>query len=52
MISEGVVISTSTAPLSLLGVSMQLCAPESALENVWHILEVLEGSPAESAGPF
>ena len=29
---------------------MRLCTPESALENVWHILEVLEGSPAESAG--
>jgi len=29
---------------------MRLCSPESALENVWHILEVLEGSPAESAG--
>jgi S1-C subfamily serine protease len=29
---------------------MRLCTPESALDNVWHILEVLEGSPAESAG--
>jgi len=42
--------STSAAPPSLLGLSMRLCTPESALENVWHILEVLEGSPAESAG--
>lgn len=29
---------------------MRLCEPESALEHVWHILEILEGSPAESAG--
>ncbi|KAG8903413.1 hypothetical protein FRC01_009206 [Tulasnella sp. 417] len=35
---------------SLLGLSMRLCEPESALEHVWHILEILEGSPAESAG--
>ena len=42
--------SVSGAPPSLLGLSMRLCTPESALENVWHILEVLEGSPAESAG--
>lgn len=35
---------------SLLGLSMRLCEAESALEHVWHILEILEGSPAESAG--
>ncbi|KAF8339602.1 GRASP55/65 PDZ-like domain-containing protein [Cantharellus anzutake] len=35
---------------SLLGLTMRLCEPESALDNVWHILEVMEGSPAESAG--
>ncbi|CEL51949.1 Golgi reassembly-stacking protein 2 OS=Rattus norvegicus GN=Gorasp2 PE=1 SV=3 [Rhizoctonia solani AG-1 IB] len=35
---------------SLLGLSMRLCNPEQALENVWHILDVHEGSPAESAG--
>jgi golgi reassembly-stacking protein len=29
---------------------MRLCTPELSLDNVWHILEVLEGSPAESAG--
>lgn len=29
---------------------MRVCSPEHALENVWHILEVLENSPAESAG--
>lgn len=40
---------TKDAP-SLLGLSMRLCTPEYALENVWHILEVLENSPAESAG--
>lgn len=29
---------------------MRLCEPEQALDNVWHVLDVLEGSPAESAG--
>ncbi|KAH8929283.1 hypothetical protein BT69DRAFT_1236069, partial [Atractiella rhizophila] len=39
---------------SLLGLSLRLCHPQHALENVWHVLEILEGSPAESAGlvPF
>ncbi|GLB38247.1 putative GRASP55/65 PDZ-like domain containing protein [Lyophyllum shimeji] len=35
---------------SLLGLSMRMCEPEHATENVWHVLDVLEGSPAESAG--
>lgn len=35
---------------SLLGLSMRLCQPELSLDNVWHVLDVLEGSPAESAG--
>ncbi|KAH9925560.1 GRASP55/65 PDZ-like domain-containing protein [Fomitopsis serialis] len=35
---------------SLLGLSMRICQPELALDNVWHVLDVLEGSPAESAG--
>lgn len=35
---------------SLLGLSLRVCQPEFALDNVWHILEILEGSPAESAG--
>ncbi|GJJ13320.1 hypothetical protein Clacol_007572 [Clathrus columnatus] len=35
---------------SLLGLSMRLCEPEFSLDNVWHVLDVLEGSPAESAG--
>jgi len=35
---------------SLLGLSMRICEPEFVLENVWHVLDVLEGSPAESAG--
>lgn len=35
---------------SLLGLSMRICEPESATENVWHVLDVIEGSPAESAG--
>ncbi|GAA6061530.1 hypothetical protein JCM10212_004520 [Sporobolomyces blumeae] len=39
---------------SLLGLSLRLCNPHHALEQVWHVLEVLEGSPAQSAGlvPF
>ncbi|TXT13329.1 hypothetical protein VHUM_00696 [Vanrija humicola] len=39
---------------SLLGLSVRVCNPTQALDNVWHILEVLEGSPAEMAGlvPF
>lgn len=35
---------------SLLGLSVRVCNPAAALESVWHILEVLEGSPAE-VGP-
>ncbi|KIJ62628.1 hypothetical protein HYDPIDRAFT_114284 [Hydnomerulius pinastri MD-312] len=35
---------------SLLGLSMRMCEFESATDNVWHVLEVIEGSPAESAG--
>ncbi|VDB84638.1 unnamed protein product [Peniophora sp. CBMAI 1063] len=35
---------------SLLGLSMRMCEPEFAVDNVWHVLDVLEGSPAESAG--
>lgn len=35
---------------SLLGLSMRMCEPEAATDNVWHVLDVLEGSPAESAG--
>ncbi len=29
---------------------MRMCEPETSLDNVWHVLDVLEGSPAESAG--
>jgi S1-C subfamily serine protease len=39
-----------TARPSLLGLSLRLCSPEAALDNVWHVMDVLEGSPAESAG--
>lgn len=35
---------------SLLGLSMRMCVPETSVDNVWHVLDVLEGSPAESAG--
>ncbi|GAA6056232.1 hypothetical protein JCM3770_002099 [Rhodotorula araucariae] len=39
---------------SLLGLSLRLCNPHHALDQVWHVLEILEGSPAQSAGlvPF
>ncbi|KAG8877177.1 hypothetical protein FRB98_006841, partial [Tulasnella sp. 332] len=30
---------------SLLELSMRLCQPEFALDHVWHILEILGGSP-------
>jgi len=35
---------------SLLGLSMRICEPEKSMDNVWHVLDVIEGSPAESAG--
>jgi GRASP55/65 PDZ-like domain len=35
---------------SLLGLSMRMCGPELSGDNVWHVMDVLEGSPAESAG--
>ena len=35
---------------SLLGLSMRLCHPPIATDSVWHVLDVIEGSPAESAG--
>lgn len=34
----------------LLGVSIKFCSFEGASENVWHILEVHPGSPADLAG--
>lgn len=32
---------------SLLGLSLRVCNPARALESVYHVLDVLEGSPAE-----
>lgn len=32
---------------SLLGLSLRACNPVNALESVYHVLDVLEGSPAE-----
>ncbi|KAH9457012.1 hypothetical protein MJO29_010993 [Puccinia striiformis f. sp. tritici] len=39
---------------SLLGLSLRLCSPQNALANVWHVLDIIEGSPAQDAGlvPF
>lgn len=34
----------------LLGISIRFCSFEGASENVWHILEVHPGSPADLAG--
>lgn len=30
-----------------LGLSLRACNPANALESVYHVLDVLEGSPAE-----
>lgn len=35
---------------SLLGLSLRLCNPDGALENVWHILDIRDDSPAAMAG--
>ena len=32
---------------SLLGLSLRVCNPARALESVYHVLDVLEGSPAK-----
>ena len=42
--------STLWGGQGLLGISIRFCSFEVANENVWHILEVLPTSPAESAG--
>jgi len=42
--------STLWGGQGLLGVSIRFCSFEGANENVWHILEVSPGSPAELAG--
>jgi len=42
--------STLWGGQGLLGVSIRFCSFEGANENVWHILEVSSGSPAEIAG--
>lgn len=42
--------SESWGGQGLLGVSIRFCSFEGANENVWHILEVHPGSPAELAG--
>ncbi|KAJ7366716.1 GRASP55/65 PDZ-like domain-containing protein [Mycena albidolilacea] len=48
--STGSAQQDAAAQPSLLGLSMRICEPEFAMDNVWHVLDVLEGSPAESAG--
>lgn len=46
--------SDSWGGQGLLGISIRFCSFEGANENVWHILEVHPGSPADLAGlrPF
>lgn len=46
--------SESWGGQGLLGISIRFCSFEGASENVWHILEVHPGSPADLAGlrPF
>ncbi|EJC97943.1 uncharacterized protein FOMMEDRAFT_114717 [Fomitiporia mediterranea MF3/22] len=41
---------TPASQPSLLGLSMRVCEPEFSLDHVWHVLDILENSPAESAG--
>lgn len=48
--SQAETLQGQTSQPSLLGLSMRLCEPEAASDNVWHVLDVIEGSPAESAG--
>jgi hypothetical protein len=35
----------------ILGLSLRACDPANALESVYHVLDVLEGSPAEASLP-
>ncbi|KAH7100549.1 GRASP55/65 PDZ-like domain-containing protein [Auriculariales sp. MPI-PUGE-AT-0066] len=42
--------STSTNAPPLLGLTMRACNPSHSLEAVWHVLDVADDSPAESAG--
>lgn len=35
---------------SLLGLTLRLCCPSQTVNHVWHILDVFEGSPADSGG--
>lgn len=46
--------TSGNAQPSLLGLTLRLCNPTVSITHVWHILDVLEGSPADSAGlvPF
>ena len=42
--------SQSNAQPSLLGLTLRLCNPLETISHVWHVLDVIEGSPADSAG--
>lgn len=45
-----IIPSTLWGGQGLLGVSIRFCSFEGANENVWHVLEVTPGSPADLAG--
>ncbi|XP_003740762.1 Golgi reassembly-stacking protein 2 [Galendromus occidentalis] len=45
-----IIPSTLWGGQGLLGVSIRFCSFEGANENVWHVLEVSPGSPADLAG--
>jgi hypothetical protein len=47
MEANGDVSSPGGPKPSLLGISLRACNPAHALESVYHVLDVLEGSPAE-----
>ena len=42
--------SQSNAQPSLLGLTLRLCNPLETISQVWHVLDVIEGSPADTAG--
>ncbi|ORY34838.1 GRASP55/65 PDZ-like domain-domain-containing protein [Naematelia encephala] len=49
LLASGIPTNPGQKP-SLLGLSLRVCNPAHALEAVYHVLDVLEGSPAEMAG--
>jgi len=46
----GITPSTTWGGQGLLGISIRFCSFEGANENVWHVLDVQQNSPASQAG--